>query len=135
MGRAGATADSLPRRDSPGGKPAPEPQRRHAMLSFHAHLKVFVATASCDLRLSFNELWAAVQTQLGEDPKQGALFVFGKALRDCLHAVAGDSEVERPGNVEVVVLQVSLHQDNRSGSQALRNSLALSTYLLWTLTV
>jgi len=47
------------------------------MLSFHAHLKVFVATAPCDLRLSFNGLWAAAQTQLGEDPKQGALFVFG----------------------------------------------------------
>ena len=44
------------------------------MLSFHAHLKVFVATAPCDLRLSFNGLWAVAQTQLGEDPKQGALF-------------------------------------------------------------
>jgi transposase len=47
------------------------------MLSFHAQLKVFLAAAPCDLRLSFNGLWAAAQTQLGEDPKGGALFVFG----------------------------------------------------------
>jgi hypothetical protein len=40
------------------------------MLSFHAHLKVFVATAPCDLRLSFNGLWSAAQHQLGEDPKK-----------------------------------------------------------------
>lgn len=47
------------------------------MLSFHAQLKVFVATAPCDLRMSFNGLWNAAQQQLGEDPKSGALFVFG----------------------------------------------------------
>jgi hypothetical protein len=29
------------------------------MLSFHTHLKVFLATAPCDLRLSFSGLWAA----------------------------------------------------------------------------
>ena len=47
------------------------------MLSFQAHLKVFVATAPCDLRANFNGLWAAAQERLGEDPKSGALFVFG----------------------------------------------------------
>ena len=47
------------------------------MLSFHAHLKVFVATAPADLRMSFNGLWNAAQQQLGEDPKSGAIFVFG----------------------------------------------------------
>lgn len=47
------------------------------MLSFHAHLKVFVATAPCDLRASFNGLWALAQARLGEDPKSGALLVFG----------------------------------------------------------
>jgi transposase len=52
------------------------------MLSFHSHLKVFVAVAPCDLRLSFNGLWAAAQTQLGEDPKSGALFVFGNRRRN-----------------------------------------------------
>jgi transposase len=47
------------------------------MLSFHAHLKVFVATAPCDLRMNFNGLWATASERLGEDPKSGALFVFG----------------------------------------------------------
>ncbi len=47
------------------------------MLSCHAHLKVFLATAPCDLRARFNGLWAAAQERLGEDPKSGALFVFG----------------------------------------------------------
>ena len=52
------------------------------MLSFHSHLKVFVATAPCDLRASFNGLWTAAQTQLGEDPRSGALFVFGNRRRN-----------------------------------------------------
>lgn len=52
------------------------------MLSFHAHLKVFVATAPCDLRASFNGLWNAALHQLGEDPKSGALFVFGNRRKN-----------------------------------------------------
>jgi transposase len=52
------------------------------MLSFHAQLKVFVATAPCDLRANFNGLWNAAQTQLGEDPKSGALFVFGNRRKN-----------------------------------------------------
>lgn len=52
------------------------------MLSFHSHLKVFVATTPCDLRASFNGLWTAAQTQLGEDPRNGALFVFGNKRRN-----------------------------------------------------
>ena len=54
------------------------------MLSFHASLKIFVATAPCDLRMSFNGLWTAAQQQLGEDPKNGALFVFGNRRRNRL---------------------------------------------------
>lgn len=46
------------------------------MLSFHSHLKIFLATDPCDLRASFNGLWAAAQNNLGEDPKHGALFIF-----------------------------------------------------------
>lgn len=52
------------------------------MLSFHAQLKVFVATAPTDLRMNFNGLWNAAQQQLGEDPKSGALFVFGNRRRN-----------------------------------------------------
>ncbi len=52
------------------------------MLSFHSQLKVFVATARCDLRMNFNGVWAAAQQQLGEDPKSGALFVFGNQRQE-----------------------------------------------------
>ena len=52
------------------------------MLSFQSQLKVFVATAPCDLRMNFNGLWNAAQQQLGEDPKSGALFVFGNRRRN-----------------------------------------------------
>lgn len=60
------------------------------MLSFHSHLKVFVATAPCDLRLSFNGLWAAAQEQLGENPRDGALFVFGNRRRNRLKVLYFD---------------------------------------------
>jgi transposase len=46
------------------------------MLSFTGGLKVFVALEPCDLRKSFNGLSALVSERLGEDPRQGALFVF-----------------------------------------------------------
>jgi len=52
------------------------------MLSFHSQLKVFVATAPADLRMSFNGLWNAAQQQLGEDPKSGALFAFTNRRRN-----------------------------------------------------
>jgi transposase len=46
------------------------------MLSFAGSLKVFVAVAPCDLRKGLNGLYALVTERLGEDPRQGALFVF-----------------------------------------------------------
>jgi transposase len=46
------------------------------MLSFPGSVKVFVALAACDMRKGFNGLHAMVTEQLGEDPRQGALFVF-----------------------------------------------------------
>ncbi len=52
------------------------------MLSFHSTLKVFVALEACDLRKSFTGLWAMASEQLGEDPKSGALFVFGNRRRN-----------------------------------------------------
>ena len=60
------------------------------MLSFHSQLKVFVATAPCDLRMSFNGLWNAAQQQLGEDPKSGALFVFGNRRRNRIKILCFD---------------------------------------------
>ncbi len=46
------------------------------MLSFSGSLKVFVAVEPCDLRKGFNALHAMASERLGEDPRQGALFVF-----------------------------------------------------------
>ena len=46
------------------------------MLSFSGSLKVFVALETCDMRKGFNGLHALASERLGEDPRQGALFVF-----------------------------------------------------------
>lgn len=46
------------------------------MLSFSGSLKVFVAMEACDMRKGFNGLHALASERLGEDPRQGALFVF-----------------------------------------------------------
>jgi transposase len=46
------------------------------MLSFSGSLKVFVAVEACEMRKGFNGLHALVSERLGEDLKQGALFVF-----------------------------------------------------------
>ncbi len=46
------------------------------MLSFAGSLKVFVALEACDMRKGFNGLQALAAQRLGEDPRQGALFVF-----------------------------------------------------------
>ena len=46
------------------------------MLSFSGSLKVLVALEACDMRKGFNGLYAAVTERLGEDPRNGALFVF-----------------------------------------------------------
>lgn len=46
------------------------------MLSFSGALKVFVALEPVDLRKSFSGLEGLVSERLGEDLRQGALFVF-----------------------------------------------------------
>lgn len=46
------------------------------MLSFTGGLKVFVALEPCDLRQGFGGLETLVRERLGEDLRQGALFVF-----------------------------------------------------------
>jgi len=46
------------------------------VLSFTGGLKVFVALDPCDLRKGFGGLEALVSERLGEDLRQGALFVF-----------------------------------------------------------
>jgi len=47
------------------------------MLSFTGSLKVYVAVGSCDMRKGHEGLAALVETELKEEVKSGALFVFG----------------------------------------------------------
>jgi transposase len=46
------------------------------MLSFSGSLKIFVLVESCDMRKGFNGLYWMVSTSFGEDPRNGALYVF-----------------------------------------------------------
>lgn len=46
------------------------------MLSFSGSLRIFVSLEPCDMRKSFNGLLGLVSARLGEDIRQGALFVF-----------------------------------------------------------
>lgn len=52
------------------------------MLSFPVGFKIFLALAPVDMRKQFNGLWAAASQHLGEDPRQGAVFVFANRTRD-----------------------------------------------------
>ena len=51
------------------------------MLSFSGSLKVFVALEPVDLRKSFSGLEGLVSERLGEDLREGALFVFTNRRR------------------------------------------------------
>ena len=52
------------------------------MLSFPGSLKVYLAVESCDMRKSFNGLYALAEDTLKVDPKSGALFVFCNKRRN-----------------------------------------------------
>jgi transposase len=60
------------------------------MLSFTGRLKVLLAVEPCDLRKSFNGLHGLVTERLGEDPRQGALFVFTNRRRTRLKMLCWD---------------------------------------------
>ncbi len=60
------------------------------MLSFTGGLKVFAALDPVDLRKSFNGLEALVSQRLGEDVRQGALFVFTNRSRTRLKILYWD---------------------------------------------
>ena len=61
-----------------------------AMLSFSGSLKVFVAVEACDMRKGFNGLHALVAERLGEDLKQGALFVFSNRRHTRIKIICWD---------------------------------------------
>lgn len=52
------------------------------MLSLSGSLKVYVAVEPCDMRKSFNGLYAVVQEVLKADPLKGAVFVFCNKRRN-----------------------------------------------------
>ena len=60
------------------------------MLSFSGSLKVFVAVEACDMRKGFNGLHAVVTERLGEEPRNGALFVFCNRRRTRIKILCWD---------------------------------------------
>lgn len=54
------------------------------MLSFPGSLRIFLAVEPCDMRKSFNGLYALAEEKLGEDPQGGALFAFCNKRRNRL---------------------------------------------------
>lgn len=54
------------------------------MLGIPASVKAFLAAQPCDLRKSFNGLYALAQNKLGENPRDGALFLFTNKRRNRL---------------------------------------------------
>lgn len=60
------------------------------MLSFAGSLKVFVALEPCDMRKGFNGLHALAAERMGEDPRQGAVFVFSNRRRTRLKILYWD---------------------------------------------
>jgi transposase len=60
------------------------------MLSFSGSLKVCLALEPCDLRKSFNGLYALVSERLREDARSGALFVFTNRRRTRLKILYWD---------------------------------------------
>jgi transposase len=60
------------------------------MLSLSPATRIFVALEPVDMRKSFNGLYAAVQTVLGEDPVSGHLFVFTNRIRTRVKALYWD---------------------------------------------
>jgi transposase len=60
------------------------------MLAFPAAIRIFVAVQPVDMRKQYDGLWAAAQQQLGEDPKNGAVFVFINQARTRLKLLYWD---------------------------------------------
>ncbi len=72
------------------------------MLMVPPLVRVFLATAPCDMRRSFDGLAAMVQERLGEDPFAGGLFIFRNRRGDRIKALYWDLG-EAPRYVELPV--------------------------------
>ena len=60
------------------------------MISFSGSLKIFLLVDCCDMRKGFNGLQAQVSQRLGEDLRQGALFVFTNRSHNRLKIILWD---------------------------------------------
>lgn len=60
------------------------------MLAFPSSWRVYLAVEPVDMRKHFDGLWAEVEQRLGEDPRQGALFVFSNKDRNRLKLLYWD---------------------------------------------
>ena len=60
------------------------------MLAFPSSWRVYLAVEPVDMRKQFDGLWAEVEQRLGEDPLQGALFVFSNRDRNRLKMLYWD---------------------------------------------
>jgi transposase len=52
------------------------------VLTFPTALRIYLALEPVDMRKQFNGLWSLAEERLGEDPRQGAVFVFANRGRD-----------------------------------------------------
>lgn len=60
------------------------------MLKLPANVRVFLATAPCDMRRQFDGLAALVRAGMDRDPKSGDLYVFRNKRGDILKALFVD---------------------------------------------
>ena len=60
------------------------------MLSFPGSLRIFLAVEPCDMRKSFNGLYAVVTEHLKENPLDGGLYVFTNKRRNRLKILFWD---------------------------------------------
>jgi transposase len=87
------------------------------MLKLPTSVRVFVATAPCDMRRQFDGLAALVRSGMNRDPKSGDLYVFRNRRGDLLKAIFFDRQgfcmlakrLER-GSFRVVLDQAQLMQ-------------------------
>jgi transposase len=61
------------------------------MLKLPTHVRVFLATAPCDMRRQFDGLASLVRAGMDRDPKSGDLYVFRNKRGDMLKALFVDA--------------------------------------------
>jgi len=60
------------------------------MFGIPSNLKIYLAVEPADMRKQYSGLWALAQHKLGENPLEGALFVFTNKTRDRLKMLYWD---------------------------------------------